>query len=179
MNRRNIIPIIALLLLTRCSNEKFIPDPNDARLPRYTEEGNMVGGALVNDVAWKTRRESKALGVYEAFYFTNYANGDSVTLDLQGKFTEGQMKDRTFDFFLVFKGMQLKNITDLIAFEGRTFTLDGMNNYVIVYDKTDIENDVDKIISGGLALLPSRGQRKEQIWFIIEELVRTELLIIH
>jgi hypothetical protein len=142
--------ICLIVIVAACRKEGFVPDPDDARLPKYTESGNMVGGALVNDVAWKTRWESKTQGEYKAFYFTNYPAGDSVTLDLQGIFIEGPNRDREFDFLLVFKGIQIRNVDDLKAFEGRTFALNGQNNYVVINDYTDGEFDVTPTYTGGI-----------------------------
>ena len=167
MYRRILFAIVAILLLTNCRREEFVPDPNDKRLPQYTEEGNMIGGALVNEVAWRTRWERKALGEYKAFYFTNYATGDSVTLDLQGKFIEGPMKEREFDFLLVLNGIQVKHVSDLIALEGRTFSLDGQKNYVIVNDYTDRENNSIKVIKGGIGTFSIKRTREvtNQIYY--------------
>ena len=144
-----LIYLLAVLAVA-CRKEEFVTDPDDARLPAYTEKGNMVGGALINGIAWKTDFICKTLGCYEAFYFTYYPTGDSVTLDLKGIFTEGPNINREFDFLLVFKGIQIRNVDDLKALEGRTFILDGQDSYAVINDYTDYERDVTPTYTGGI-----------------------------
>lgn len=45
--------IFVVLVMNSCSGE-FIPDPIDPRLPKYTEEGNNVAGAFINDNTWES-----------------------------------------------------------------------------------------------------------------------------
>src|SRR6478752_4585042 len=46
------IGVLAFLLIA-CES-LYIPDPIDPRLPKYTDRGNDVGGALVNGRLWKS-----------------------------------------------------------------------------------------------------------------------------
>lgn len=124
------------LFLYGCLEEKFVPDPSDPRLPKYTESGNQVGGALINDVAWKTDFSPSSIGTggNRSFYFTNYSSGDSVTLTLDGLFTEGINRGSPISFIVVLKNMSIQKLEDITHFDGQTFILDGKANYVIIED---------------------------------------------
>jgi hypothetical protein len=105
---------LMMFILYSCIEEKFIPDTSDQRLPKYTENGNQVGGALINNVAWKTDFWTTIdMGWNRSFYFTKYSTGDSVTLTLDGSFTEGVNKERTISFIVVLKNVSLEKLEDI------------------------------------------------------------------
>ncbi len=120
-------------ILTACDREKFKPDRNDKRLPKYTEKGNQVAGALINDVAWKTYystfgRFKDELGI------TNYPKGDSIHINLAGDISEGPNKSRSINFSVVIRNFQVKDIYAVKDLHGVIFFLDGKNNYAIMDD---------------------------------------------
>jgi hypothetical protein len=129
-----LLGAMTLFLYGCLLEEKFVPDPSDPRLPKYTESGNQVGGALINDVAWKTDFSTSGMGGNRSFYFTNYSSGDSVTLTLDGMFTEGINRESPISFIVVLKNMSLQKLEDIKLFNGQTFILDGKVNYVIIED---------------------------------------------
>lgn len=47
----SVLRMLVVLFLTSC-DAVFVPDPVDPRLPKYTEDGNNVAGALVNGDLW-------------------------------------------------------------------------------------------------------------------------------
>lgn len=138
-----VVAVIAVL--PGCIEEKFIPDPSDPRLPKYTENGNQVGGALINDVAWKTDFSTNfGLQGNRSFYFTNHGAGDSVTLTLDGIVTEGTNKDAPISFIVVLKNRSLEKLEDIASMDGETFLLDGEVNQVILDDRYEtIRHGVD------------------------------------
>jgi hypothetical protein len=85
MKYRILIAVLLLLLMQACKQENFKPDRRDSRLPKYTERGNQVGGALINNVAWKTNYKAFAFGIHHAFYMINHRDGDSLTPGPEGK----------------------------------------------------------------------------------------------
>src|SRR5687768_552011 len=123
-----------VLFASGCLEENFIPDPSDPRLPKYSEDGNQIGGALVNDVAWKTNFEAGCNYTNRSFYFTNYSSGDSITIHLDGIFSEGSSKDRPLRFVVVLKKIPLLKLEDIKMLERRSFNLDGITNYAVLDD---------------------------------------------
>ena len=155
------ILVFAILLLNSCRQEIFVPDNTDPRLPAYTEKGNQVGGALVNNIAWKTNFFTTIdMGWNRSFYFTNYTNSDSITLDLDGSFTEGQYKDIFLDFTFVLRNISLNKFEDIEMLNGQTFTLDGIENYVIIRDFEGILKDNVHFYYGGKGQLEFKTVKK-------------------
>lgn len=127
------IAVAVVLFLESCYlEENFIPDPSDPRLPKYTENGNQVGGALVNGLAWKTDYQVGFNYTNTSFYFIQYSSGDSVTLRIEGIFMEGKSKDRPLDFVVVLKNRRLEKLEDIKNFAGQTLVLDGSSAYAMI-----------------------------------------------
>lgn len=138
-----------VLFASGCLEENFIPDPSDPRLPKYTEDGNQIGGALVNDVAWKTNFETGFNFTNRSFYFTNYSSGDSVTLHMDGIVNEGSIKDKPINFVVVLKNLRLEKLEDIKMLERQSLNLDGNTNYALMDDwHMTINNGVEHY-SGG------------------------------
>jgi hypothetical protein len=141
-----------------CLEEKFIPDPADPRLPKYTENGNQVGGTLINDVAWKTDFWSSIdMGWNRSFYFTNYRSGDSATLTIDGRFTEGFNKDRPLSFIVVLKNISFGKLEDIKSLDGQTLTLDGTTNYAMIDDRSWTIRDSTDHYYGGIGEITVRS----------------------
>ena len=139
MTKLKLIITLSILgfLITKSigCKKRFIPDPVDPRLPKYTEDGNQVAGALINETAWKTDWGLKGeWGGNRSFYFTNYPAGDSITLTIDGLYIEGPDKNAEISFVFVIKNMELKNTDDLPSLKGQTFKLDGINEYAVMND---------------------------------------------
>ena len=146
------ILVTIALFFDGCLEEQFIPDPSDPRLPQYTEDGNQVAGALVNDIPWKTNfRTSIDMGWNRSFYFTAYpsyftanSSGPAAKLTLEGHYTDGDNKDRRLDFIVFLKGISISKLEDISFLNGQSVILDGKANYAIIYDPYwTIENNVD------------------------------------
>jgi hypothetical protein len=136
------ICIVILLTTLKSCDETFVPDPQDSRLPKYTETGNKVAGALINDVAWKTNWFVSEAGANRCFYFTNYAQGDSIALHLDGIYTEGPSNDAPINFTFIIKTVtQLNNVDNVKLLTGQTFQLDGRDNYVNIDDRSEMINE--------------------------------------
>jgi hypothetical protein len=118
-------------------------------VPKYTENGNQVGGALVNGIAWKTDFSIGFNFTNRAFYFTNYSSGDSVTLNLDGTFTEGANNERPLNFVVVLKNMSLHKLEDIKHLAGQTLILDANPNYALIDDGFRTIRDTVEYYYGG------------------------------
>ncbi len=130
-----VLLLSCLMAVSGCLIEKFTPDDNNPSLPKYTEDGNQVGGALVNKVAWKTDFAVNYDGpTRRSFYFTNSSKGDSLTIRLDGIYNEGAKKGESLSFEIYLKGMQLESIDDIIQWKGETFLLNANGNQAACID---------------------------------------------
>ncbi len=135
INFLGLFLLAGALSLSGCLTENFIPDIDNPNLPKYTEDGNQVGGALVNSVAWKTNYAVNYDGpTSSVFYFTNFVKGDSVTITLGGKYNEGPKKNLPLNFLISIKGLQLNSINEIKNLTGQAYVLDGTQNQAICSD---------------------------------------------
>ena len=143
---------LALLLIyfESCLQEKFIPDPADPRLPKYTESGNEVAGALINNIAWKSEFfvgfDNPSV---DPCYLTNYLRGDSATIEFVGECNQGPSKGSPISFFVSLTSFQIPFVNDLAALSGQTFTIDGTKNAVRIVDYFMTINSRKKVFKGG------------------------------
>jgi len=143
---------LALLLIyfENCFQEKFIPDPADPRLPKYTESGNEVAGALINNIAWKSEFfvgfDNPSI---DPCYLTNYLRGDSATIEFVGEYNQGPSKGSPISFLVSLSNFQIPAINDLTQLSGQTFTIDGAKNAVRIVDYLKAINSIKKVFKGG------------------------------
>lgn len=139
------ILVTLVLFFDGCREEEFLPDPADPRLPQYTEDGNQVAGALVNDIAWKTNFwASLDMGWNRSFYFTTSSFAGAAKLTLEGSYTEGSHEEKHLNFIVVLRSVSLSKLEDISNLNGQTITLDGQTNYAYISDPYwTIENNVD------------------------------------
>jgi hypothetical protein len=127
--------VLMLLKVSGCLEEKFVPDPNDPRLPKYTESGNEIAGALISNMSWKTDFQLYIdMPSNYAFYISNYPNADSLIIQLLGTINDGKNKGAPIDFSVGIKGTGVKAYHDLKNLKNRVFTIDGKTNYSTLDD---------------------------------------------
>jgi len=128
--------ILVLLKVSGCREEKFVPDPDDPRLPKYTESGNEVAGALISNVAWKTNLKVHFDGPYPLppFFIHNYPNADSLTVTINGTINEGINKGAAINFSVGIRRPGVKTYEQLKNLKNKIFTIDGNNNFLTVDD---------------------------------------------
>ncbi len=110
-------------MVTACDNEP-IPDPIDPRVPKYTEKGCDVAGALVNDGVWES--------VVYVGMFSGSNNRPVITIDRQGEslslefsgYTSGKYSSIIFHM----TDLGISSFQDLILLDGRKIQLDGLEN---------------------------------------------------
>lgn len=118
-----ILLVLIFFVQTSCEGI-FIPDPIDPRLPKYTEEGNNVAGALIDNKIWKS----------VVSYGFPYNTGDTPSLtvwqeqdSLKLRFTgSSQGSNASVEFHM--KGLGITKFEDLIDLEGQKISLDGLNS---------------------------------------------------
>lgn len=100
----------------------MVPDPIDPQLPKYTEEGNDVAGAYVNNEIWQS--------VVKYFVsnsdkpsVTAWPSGDSLIIKFDGDISNGKS---TIEFHL--KEIKINKIEDLILLNDKKIQLDGILN---------------------------------------------------
>lgn len=101
----------------------FVPDPIDPRLPKYTESGNNVAGAFVNNQVWES---TVTWGLYDYFdtpEFYVWPEKDSVVIRFMGK-TGGESTNIEFHL----KDWDIADFRDISKLSGSKIELDGHKN---------------------------------------------------
>jgi len=140
-----ILKLLAVALLASCE-AVFVPDPIDPRLPKYTEDGNDVAGALVDGDIWKN--------YYKNLFFTSYYllqieayQPDSLIMFFEGSIQEEPV---TFEFHL--KGFQIFSFNDLSNLHNKKIFLDGTIQKAL-YKKWDAEMHTTSAFDNGTGQL--------------------------
>lgn len=122
--------IISLFLLTLCScDSKFILDPIDPRLPKYTEDGNNVAGAFVNQDVWKSVVKYGFMNTYNKPYITVYSANDSVVLSLDGDIEKENNVILSTNISFCLQNLNIYSFSDLKNLKNRIVQLDGVENF--------------------------------------------------
>jgi hypothetical protein len=119
-----------LLLLNGCE-PVWIPDPIDPRLPKYTENGNGVAGALVNGKLWKAVRYCyfDFGGCDGVLSFQPNSDG-SLSASIDGSMA-GEDHEVTFEFKLA--DQPFATLADKLSLSNKKFILGDVNT-VAIYD---------------------------------------------
>lgn len=143
---------VCCFLITGCfKTSEFIPDKDNSQLPEYAESGSNTGGALMNDTVWRSNVYISSVPptYMSGCYIFSRLSGDSTTIIFNGKHTYQSipfidtMPDITVNFFFVFKGLKIENQDSLLKLNGKTYNIDGVNNYVVI---THYSNDLFNIL---------------------------------
>lgn len=129
--------VILLLILNACDGI-FVPDPIDPRIPKYTEDGNNVAGAFINDNIWESIVQAGLNYTYNQPSINFWPENDSLLLRFSGN-TGG--RSSFIEFHLT--GWKISNFEDLAKLEGYKIQLDGIKNagfYIEGYDSFSYEN---------------------------------------
>ena len=142
----NLVILFLITLFSSClEGEKglFILDPIDPRLPKYSETGNDVAGALLNGNIWKSvagyKIQRYGFGSYIETYnkplFQSFPNQDSLVITFEGIMVD---TDQWMHLHFHLKGFSIFNFHELSALNGKTITLDGVLHFGTVSDGTNI-----------------------------------------
>lgn len=127
--------LVVVFLIAMACNGIFIPDPIDPRIPKYTDEGNNVAGAFVNNHIWRSVVTVGFNYVSDSPYITVWPERDSLLLRFTGCISE---ENSSIEFHL--KGLNITKFADLLALSGRKIQLDGINTvgyYIENYTPSD------------------------------------------
>jgi len=113
--------LVVIFLLVIACNGIFIPDPIDPRIPKYTEDGNNVAGAFINDNIWESIVKIGFPSVYNEPFITASQEKDSLVLKFFGN-TLGESS--SIDFHLT--GLNITSFGELVVLKGQKIQLDGI-----------------------------------------------------
>lgn len=116
------VMVVILFIIIGCEGI-FIPDPIDPRIPKYTEEGNNVAGAIIDNKIWESVMTIGFPYVYDQPFIRLWQLNDSLSLRFSGS-TAGE--NSSIEFHL--SGLNITKFEDLVALEGHKIQLDGIKN---------------------------------------------------
>lgn len=120
---RKIIYVAISLLLSSCEGV-FVPDPYDPRLPRYTEEGNNFGGAIMNDKIWQS--ENRILCDKCNAEIRCIPTKNKMEIYLAGILEGGGVGRIQFHL----TDLEIKNLSDFKLLHNKKISLNGIHNYM-------------------------------------------------
>jgi len=118
----SLLLVVIFLFVTACEGI-FVPDPIDPRIPKYTEEGNNVAGAYIDNNIWESVVKIGYLNVSDQPLFTVDQENNSLLLRFSGSTSR---KSSSIEFHL--KGLNISNFGDLVTLKGQNIQLDGIKN---------------------------------------------------
>ncbi len=125
-SKTKLLMLLLCTLLNACSGT-FVPDPIDPRLPKYTEDGNNVAGAFINDGVWESIVSSMPFtGASNRPSLTTWQEEDSLVLRFEGDIAS---TSAAVEFHL--QGLNIQSFDDLLQLSGRKISLDGLENAAI------------------------------------------------
>jgi hypothetical protein len=119
----NKLLVLVIALAAIACNGIFVPDPIDPRLPKYTESGNNVAGAFVNNKVWES---TVTWGLYDFFdtpEFYVWPEKDSVVIRFSGNTGD---ESAYIEFHL--KDWNIADFEDISKLSGLKIELDGNEN---------------------------------------------------
>ena len=136
------------------SCEKFIPDPIDPRLSRYTEDGRNISSALINDKVWIAKGKAYwmwRLGYDYEHYFTYQPKNDTLFLDFKAHNSDSNIK-------FVFVGYGITSVKELNLLRDKKIPINGESFYAVyggnkanngqIHFKNVTNNDSTAVLSG-------------------------------
>lgn len=128
--------VVVFLIAVGC-NGIFIPDPIDPRIPKYTDEGNNVAGAFVDNNIWESVVQGGFNYASDKPYLTVWTENDSLSLSFNGNISE---ESSSIEFHL--KGLNIAKFADLLVLNGQKIQLDSIDN-IGYYIGNDTSSDYD------------------------------------
>lgn len=167
--KSKLAPLALLLALCSCEGT-FVPDPLDPRLPYFTEDGNNVAGAYIDDDVWKSVVSVGFPSVYDAPYIESWPEKDSLVVHFLGNIGDSSA---SLSFHL---NRQIAGFQTLQLLDGQKIQLDGVENVAhlqtfaasghfspsgfgqIYFSKAELDESTGKIIlAGTFGFVEERG----------------------
>ena len=102
----------------------FNPDSEDSRLPAYSEKGNDIAGALINNDAWRAERKP-----FSDVMLVDFSKTDTMVFEMYGKLIDGVGQGDYINFYIYQTRVGINSFADLKKLEGKMISLNGANNY--------------------------------------------------
>jgi len=115
--------LVVIFFITIACDGIFVPDPIDPRIPKYTEEGNNVAGAVIDNKIWESVMKVGFLSVNDQPFIRLWQMNDSLSLRFSGS-TSGE--NSFLEFHIT--GLNITKFEDLVTLEGQKIQLDGIKN---------------------------------------------------
>ena len=128
---------LAVIIVCSCRGI-FVPDPIDPQLPKYTEVGNNVAGAIIDDGFWKSVVKYGLFTTDDSPSVTAWPVGDSLSVSFGGEDVNGRSD---IEFHL--EGLKIHSFEDLLGLKDKKIQLDGISNsgyYIKGYDPASYSN---------------------------------------
>ena len=77
--------LVGLVLMLISCKGVFIDDPLDPRLPKYSESGNNVAGAFINNTTWRSIVRYTLTTVTDKPLISVFAIHDSLVIHFEGE----------------------------------------------------------------------------------------------
>ena len=120
--------IAALCIISSC-DPVLIPDPIDPRVPKYTDDGNDVAGALINDTPWVSKYSVSLWGATNKPHIRNDLDRDSLSITFTGTWGEDNYTSISFGF----RGYNVSRASEMPKLNGAKITLDGIRGSAMIY----------------------------------------------
>lgn len=134
------VSIFCLLIffLVSCRG-KFVPDPIDPDLPKYSAKGYDAAGAMVNGKVWRAVvRCGGFLGCSNEMTFQPF-DSSSIEIRFDGELLDqNKIEEEGFLFSIILEDVHLRELKDLEKLRGMKYDL-GIGNYA---HAGDYENEV-------------------------------------
>ena len=82
----------------------FFPDDEDSRLPKYSENGYDIAGALLNDDAWRAERKP-----FSEVMLLDISRNDAVIFELYGQMLDGIYSEDHVSFSIYQTGFNFES----------------------------------------------------------------------
>lgn len=128
---------LSLILATSIGScePEWIADPINPGLPKYTEEGLGVAGALVNGDLWEAKLECAYGFLFDPTICTNELTIESKTDGTLSVHLDGDMADgRVLEFEFLLNGCAAAYQANKTSLHNTKFTIDGFQNKVTIKD---------------------------------------------
>ena len=152
----NSIVLTLLTLIIVCCESIFVPDPIDPRLPKYTENGNNVAGAFINQEVWRSQKkyglEAGMLAPEEIVHQMINIKIDSIKNSMILHFDGLISNDSTtLEFHLV--GLNIYSFNDLVLLKDKKIQLDGTSNMGVYIRHRGAAKDIKYFKDKGIGQL--------------------------
>lgn len=128
------INLLLVVTLISC-DPVWVPDPVNPDLPKYTENGLNVAGALVNGERWEAKLDCDYGFLFDETICRNdleFQSNDDGSLSV---YLDGDMPDgRTLEFHFTLANQSQSYLADKESLHNKKFSIDGIVNTIRVKD---------------------------------------------